>query len=196
MTTAIILAAGKGKRLRPFTHFIPKPLIPFMGQSIIEYVMEMLSKSGVYKYFINIHHKPMQMINKLGDQALFFYERELLGGAETVRALIPYMSDNFIVCNADTISNVDIIEMMKLHKISKSMATVLWDRKKNKGAGLTILNTKIYPYLKSNHLGVGLQDTLMDIGFSKYEQKGLWWFDLGTFKGYIDAYKFLKNYYV
>ena len=189
-TTAIILAAGKGTRLRPLTYFVAKPLIKFMGQSLIEHVMNMLKMNDIYLYFVNIHNKPMQMIKNIDDRAVYFYEKELLGSAGTVKALTQYMTEDFVVCNADTISNVDIDSMIGMHKFKKNMATVIWDREKRKGAGVTVLNKRIFPYLVNKR---ELQDVLDEVGFSKFEQDDLWWFDLGTFHGIFDAYKFFKN---
>ncbi|MFW6222299.1 MAG: nucleotidyltransferase family protein, partial [Bacteroidota bacterium] len=53
---AMVLAAGKGSRLRPLTNDIPKPLIPIHGRPMIDYALGYLQKNGVDEVIINVHH--------------------------------------------------------------------------------------------------------------------------------------------
>lgn len=180
-STAIILAGGIGTRLRPLTYFRPKALVKVHKRPVIEYVVNNLKKSGINQIYINIHHKPVQMMNYIKNAA-FFYEPELLGTAGTIKALLPYQSQDFVVCNADTITTLDISEMMKWHKKSGKIATVAWS--KDKCTGTMIFNKQIDDYLPLTGM---IDDVLSKIKYSKYESIENRFWDVGTFEGLIKA---------
>ena len=61
--TAMILAAGLGKRMRPLTHKTPKPLLTVSGRTLLDYELDHLAKAGIEKIIINIHHLANQILN-------------------------------------------------------------------------------------------------------------------------------------
>lgn len=64
---AIVLAAGRGERMRPITDRIPKPLVPVAGKPLIEYHLESLARSGIRDIVINLSHLGAQIPAALGD---------------------------------------------------------------------------------------------------------------------------------
>ena len=86
--SAIVLAAGYGKRLRPLTWFTPKPLIKINGKETIKYVIENLNEANIKQIYVNIHYKPLKMLKffyiEQAQQPLvlgFNYEKKLRGTA-------------------------------------------------------------------------------------------------------------------
>ena len=60
--TAMVLAAGRGKRMRPITETMPKPLVPVAGKTLLDWGLDMLAVSGVEKAVVNVHYLPDQII--------------------------------------------------------------------------------------------------------------------------------------
>lgn len=179
--SAIILAGGVGSRLRPLTYFIPKALVKVKGKPTIDYVIDNLTYSGINKIYVNIHHKPVQMMNHI-KYAAFFYEPKLLGTAGTIKALLPYQSEDFVVCNADTITTLDIAEMLKWHKKSGKSVTVAWSN--GKCTGTMIFNKSIGEVLPKTGM---IDNVLRTVVFNKYNSVENKFWDIGTFKGLLKA---------
>jgi MurNAc alpha-1-phosphate uridylyltransferase len=68
---AIVLAAGRGERMRPITDRIPKPLVPVAGKPLIDYHLEALARAGVRDVVINLSHLGAQIPAALGDGSRF-----------------------------------------------------------------------------------------------------------------------------
>jgi len=89
---AIILAAGRGERMRPLTDHAPKPLLKAAGKPLIEYTVEALVKAGITNIVINLAHLGEQIQHYLGDgsryQATIIYSDEGETGLETIVSVI------------------------------------------------------------------------------------------------------------
>lgn len=113
-TSAMILAAGRGERLRPLTDRTPKPLIAVNGTPLIEYHLARLARAGLTRIVINLAWLGDRIRTGLGDGARFgvtirYSEespRALETGGGILRAL-PLLSDPFIVVNGDIFTDYD-----------------------------------------------------------------------------------------
>ena len=112
---AVILAAGRGERMRPLTDTTPKPLLLVKGKPLIVWHIEKLVDKGFKTIIINIDHLGEQIQQSIGDgsiwgiEIIYSDERET-GALETAGAIIkalPFLSDTFLVVNGDIWCNYD-----------------------------------------------------------------------------------------
>ena len=107
---AMILAAGRGERLRPLTDTVPKCLVPINGRPLLSYWMTLLERHGFDDVIINVHHLP-DAVRAFADgvrhpRLTLFNEPQLLGSAGTVRANRDWVADgaSFLIAYADDLS--------------------------------------------------------------------------------------------
>ena len=116
---AIILAGGRGKRLRPITDYVPKPLIPIKNIPIIEWQIKYLKKFGISEVIICSGYKTKMIENylnnkKLGIKITFSIEDKPLGtGGAIKKAGKKIMDKSFLVINGDIITNIDLKKLIK-----------------------------------------------------------------------------------
>ena len=116
---AIILAGGRGKRLRPITDYIPKPLISIKNIPIIEWQIKYLKKFGISEVIICSGYKTEMIENylknkKLGIKITFSIENKPLGTGGAIKKAGKKIKDkSFIVINGDIITNIDLEKLLK-----------------------------------------------------------------------------------
>jgi mannose-1-phosphate guanylyltransferase len=116
---AIILAGGRGKRLRPITDYVPKPLIPIKNIPIIEWQIKYLKKFGITEVIICSGYKTEMIENylknkKLGIEITFSIENKPLGTGGAIKKAGKKISDkSFIVINGDIITNINLEKLLK-----------------------------------------------------------------------------------
>jgi len=116
---AIILAGGRGKRLRPITDYVPKPLIPIRNIPIIEWQIKYLKKFGISEVIICSGYKTKMIENylknkKLGVKITFSIEAKPLGTGGAIKKAGKKIKDkSFLVINGDTITNIDLKKLIK-----------------------------------------------------------------------------------
>lgn len=117
---AIILAGGRGKRLRPITDYVPKPLVPLNNIPIIEWQISYLKKFGVKEITICTGYKTEMIQNflavkdNLGVKIKFSVEKTPLGtGGAIKQAGLSIKDKSFFVLNGDTITNIDLGKLVK-----------------------------------------------------------------------------------
>ncbi|MGL4813491.1 MAG: nucleotidyltransferase family protein [Beijerinckiaceae bacterium] len=107
--SAIVLAAGLGKRMRPITDTLPKPLVPIADKPMLDHALDRLQNAGIGRAIVNVHHLAGQieahLANRAAPQIFISDERALLletgGGAKKALPLLG--KEPFIVLNSDTL---------------------------------------------------------------------------------------------
>ena len=132
MTTAmdaVLLAGGRGTRLAPLTVTVPKPLLPLGERPIIDILLAQLAAAGVARAFVCLGYLAPLMQAFLGDGSRWGLaiepriEAEPLGTAGGLRA-IQGLSEDFLVVNGDTLTDLDFPAMAAAHRGAGAMATL------------------------------------------------------------------------
>jgi len=132
MKKAMILAAGKGTRLKPFTDNMPKALFPVKGVPMLEYLILKLKFFDFTDIIINVHHFADKITdfltknNNFGVNITISYESELLetgGGLKKVKWFFN-SNESFLVHNVDILSEINFNELSEAHNSGKSLATL------------------------------------------------------------------------
>ena len=144
---AIILAGGRGKRLRPITDKIPKPLIRINNMPLIERTIKYLKKYGINEIIISSGYKSVQIEKFLkkkknfGCDIIFSIEKTPLGTGGAIRKALTHVNDeSFLVLNGDIVTNIDI------KKILKKPNTIASNELKTKFGTMDIRNNKILKF--------------------------------------------------
>jgi mannose-1-phosphate guanylyltransferase len=135
---ALVLAAGKGERLRPLTEKIPKPLLEVGGRPLIHYPLLMLKRAGITEIAVNTHHLGAQIEAALGHgdalglKITYSPEPTLLGTGGPLFALRDYFNGRrFVIANADTILDLDLTRMLARHRDRRAVVTIALHRPSN-----------------------------------------------------------------
>lgn len=110
---ALILSGGIGKRLKPMTDYVPKPLVPINNIPIIEWQIRYFKKFGINEFIICTGYKSDQIINylkpkKMGIKIDYSFEKTPLGTGGAIKNASKLIDDkNFFVINGDVITNLD-----------------------------------------------------------------------------------------
>jgi MurNAc alpha-1-phosphate uridylyltransferase len=106
---AMVLAAGRGERMRPLTNSIPKPLVPVGGKPLIDHVLDRLASAGVERAVVNVHHLAdlieRHLAGRKQPRIVFSDERDMLldTGGGVVKALAELGREPFFLVNSDTL---------------------------------------------------------------------------------------------
>ena len=127
---AVVMAGGKGSRLRPLTRDIPKPLLPVGDRPILETIVDQLADSGIADIYLITHYKAEMIeehfarLNYPGCELHFVYEAEPLGTAGGLGLVRDELDSPFLVMNADIISRMSFKDMLRSHVDSGAQMTV------------------------------------------------------------------------
>lgn len=126
---AVILAGGKGTRLKPYTTTIPKPLVPVGEHPILGIVLDQLREAGATRVTITVNHMAELIMaffgngRRFGIKIDYSIEDKPLGTVAPVK-LIPDLPEHFIVMNGDLFTDVDYAGLYKAHVESGAELTV------------------------------------------------------------------------
>lgn len=140
---AMILAAGKGTRVRPITHTIPKPLIPILQKPVMEFLVELLRQHGFNQIMVNVSHLAEEIENyfrdgqRFGVEIGYSFEGRIIdgelvgealgsaGGLKKIEQFNPFFDDTFVVLCGDALIDLNLTEVVRQHKAKGAIATVV-----------------------------------------------------------------------
>jgi len=128
---ALILAAGLGTRLLPYTKTLPKPLFTINRRPVLDLTIEKLVQCGCKKIFINTHHchgqiKAFVRQHRHSSIIQTTYEPQILDTGGSIANLRPFMDKKpFFVINADIVSDIDLKKVYEFHLASNTIATLV-----------------------------------------------------------------------
>jgi len=166
---AIILAGGRGKRLRPITDYVPKPLVPIKNIPIIEWQLKYLKKFGIDEVIICTGYKQEMIENHLnmkdiGIKIKFSIEKSPLGTGGAIKKAGKMIKDkSFFVINGDTITNID------LKKLATKKNVIAAIELRTKYGILETDNDKIINFKEKKEIS----DTWMNAGIYHLEKEVL-----------------------
>ena len=116
----VIMAGGKGTRLKPITNVIPKPLVPIGDKTILEVIMDQFESIGCHKFYMSVNYKADMMkyyLSQLPHQydIDFFMENKPLGTIGSVSLLKGKITTPFFVSNCDSINEQDYRDVWDYH---------------------------------------------------------------------------------
>ena len=143
---AMILAAGKGTRVQPITHVIPKPMIPILQKPVMEFLLELLREHGFNEIMVNVSHLAEEIENyfrdgqRFGVQIAYSFEGRIedgeligqalgsAGGLKKIQNFQPFFDDTFVVLCGDALIDLNITEAVKRHREKGALASLVTKR--------------------------------------------------------------------
>ena len=126
----VIMAGGKGTRLKPLTNIMPKPLIPINDKTILEAIMDQFESIGCRKFYMSVHYKSDMIKYYLGQlkhkyDIEFFQEEKPFGTIGSVALLKGKITTPFFVSNCDSISEIDHRDVYNYHVRNNNDMTIV-----------------------------------------------------------------------
>lgn len=128
---AVIMAGGDGKRLRPLSCTMPKPMVPLLNKPVLGYCMELLKKHGFDEAFLTLRYLPNVIRDYIGDGSAFgikaecVIEKSPLGTAGSVKNALHSTDESILVISGDAITDIDLTNAVREHKRSGAAATIV-----------------------------------------------------------------------
>jgi NDP-sugar pyrophosphorylase family protein len=140
---ALILAGGKGTRLRPLTVYTPKPIVPVMNRPFLLYQIDILAKAGIKDIVLSLSYQPDKIEDLLGDGSdygvhlTYVTEPSPMGTGGAYRYAADWLTETSVVLNGDILTDVDLSAIIEFHREKSSSATLTLTRVKDpSGFGL------------------------------------------------------------
>jgi NDP-sugar pyrophosphorylase family protein len=128
---ALILAGGKGTRLRPLTTHTPKPIVPIANRPFLLYQLELLKQADVRDVILSLSYQPQKIEDKLGDgtdhnvRLSYTVEASPLGTAGAYRNAESLIRETTVVFNGDVLTDIDLNEIISYHREREAAATIV-----------------------------------------------------------------------
>ena len=128
---AVILAGGKGTRLRPLTLNTPKPIVPILNRPFLALQIDLLRRTGIDNIVLSLSYQPRRIEELFGDgsdhgvRIHYTMEPEPLGTAGAVKNAESFIRERTIVFNGDVLSDLDLGSVLRFHEDKKAKATIV-----------------------------------------------------------------------
>tara|TARA_B100000029_G_scaffold324890_1_gene317313 strand:+ start:44800 stop:45498 length:699 start_codon:yes stop_codon:yes gene_type:complete len=127
---AVILAGGLGKRVRPYTLFLPKPMLPLGNEPILGHLINWVKKQGINEiiictsYMSDIIENHFENGEEYGIDIKYVKANKPLGTAGQLKSAQKYLKDDFLCIYSDSLFNFKINDVIKFHKKNKPLVTM------------------------------------------------------------------------
>lgn len=210
---ALLLAGGKGTRLKPLTNNLPKPMVPILGEPLLKRTICNLQEFGINEIIISICYQPEEINSYFGDgkdlgiKIRYIQEDIPLGTGGAVKNAQSYLDSTFMVLNSDIVTNINITDLIKHHRTKNGIATIALTSVKDpsqygvvdiEDGYITAFKEKPRPHeITSNLINAGIYvfepeifDLIPDNQIVSIEKDIYPWLILNNMKlaGYFDSY--------
>jgi len=125
----VIMAGGVGTRLQPFTHVLPKPLVPIDGKPVIDHIIDRFRLAGVTAFYVTLNHKARILRAYLEDEhrgdITFIHEESPRGTAGSLSLLAGRLTGPVVVTNCDVLVTTNYGELLEFHASSGCRMTMV-----------------------------------------------------------------------
>ncbi|MEX0287218.1 MAG: nucleotidyltransferase family protein [Paracoccaceae bacterium] len=128
--TVVIMAGGFGKRMRPYTENLPKPMLKVQGKPMLEHIILRAAAEGFSRFVISLFYLPDVIRDYFGDgskwnvRITYVQETEPLGTAGALSLMDPRPEHPFVVTNGDLMTHIRLTDMLEFHKTHNARATM------------------------------------------------------------------------
>ncbi len=166
---AVVMAGGQGTRLRPLTSNQPKPMLPIVGQPMMQHILRLARRHGIGDVVATVQFLASIVRNFFGDGSdlgvslSYATEEEPLGTAGSVRNARPLLDDRTLVLSGDSVTDVDLSELIRFHESRRAAVTVTLKRVRDPlEFGIVIVNEegRVDRFLEKPGWGDVFSDTI------------------------------------
>ena len=128
---ALILAGGKGTRLRPLTVYTPKPVVPICNRPFLLYQIDTLRRAGIKNITLSLSYQPSKIEQQIGDgsdygvEIKYTVEPQPMGTAGAYKLAAELIRERTVVFNGDILTDLDLEAVIREHEARKASATIV-----------------------------------------------------------------------
>ncbi|MCG7409889.1 NTP transferase domain-containing protein [Paenibacillus sp. ACRRX] len=128
---AVIMAGGKGTRLRPLTLNTPKPMVPLLNRPCMSYIIDLLKRYDIHQIAVTVQYLPDVIRQYYGDgseygvQLIYAEEDTPLGTAGSIKNAAHFLDEPFIVISGDALTDFNLRHAIEYHRQKQALATMV-----------------------------------------------------------------------
>ena len=166
---AVVMAGGQGTRLRPLTSNQPKPMLPIVGKPMMQHILALARRHGITEVVATVQFLASVIRNYFGDGSdlgislSYVTEQEPMGTAGSVKNAEALLDDRFLVLSGDSLTDVDLTELIQFHEKNGAAVTVTLKRAENPldfGIVITDEDGRVERFLEKPGWGEVFSDTI------------------------------------
>jgi len=194
---AVILAGGKGTRLAPYTHILPKPMMPVGDRAILEVILGQFSRAGISEVTLAVGHLASLMQSFFGDgsryglEISYAYEEKPLGTAGPL-AYVDGLTETFLVANGDILTLLNINQLIAFHKEQKAVCTIASHQRTHK-VNLGVIEHAEGSYRVNGYIEKPTRNFLVSMGIYVFEPRVLEYIPKGKYFDFPNLVNVLLN---